>query len=130
MFTAIAIIGGFNHFFYEHGDRLAPLDDVEVISIEDDFVKHVNTATIPPLKQMCSLRGTQLPNGDTLVCGGAHLISCEHEYGHSVKDDEYLLLNFVTNKWKKVETMQNAMEFSQSAASLDGRLFTTGGYAM
>ena len=110
--------------------KCSPLDDVEIISIENDSVKHVKRVIVSPLKRLCSLRGIQLPNGNLFVCGGTHLRSCEHEYGSSVKDNEYFLLNFGTNKWKKVENMNIATAFSHSSASLDGRLFTTGGYAI
>ena len=126
MFLAIAIIGGFGYCQYAPKD--SPLYEVEVISIKNDSLKHVKTVFIPPLKRLCSLRGTRLPNGNLLVCGGTHLRSCEREYGYSEKNDEYRLLNFGTSKCKKVETTKSKTAFSQSSASLDGRLFTTGGH--
>ena len=121
MFAAIAIIGGFNQPGRE------ALEDIQVISIENDSVKHVNYALVSPLKRLCSLRGAQLTNGNLLVCGGVHPSACEHSNSYSVKYDEYLLLNFGSKKWNKIETMKNTTVFSHSSASLDGRLFTTGG---
>ena len=69
-----------------------------------------------------SYRGTQLPNGDSLIVGGGLLRNCtgfENCYW-------YLYHRIGSNQWKIVGTMK--MPRSQYASVLiDGCLFTSGG---
>ena len=63
------------------------------------------------------MRGTSLPNGDLIVCGG--------DTGPTLSD-EYLHYEDGSNHWTNVGTMKKA-RFSHSSVWIDGCLFTTGG---
>ena len=112
LFLEIAIIGGYNGNF---------IHDVEIISIHQDSISHIDSS-IPSLpKEYWGLGGAQLPNGDLVVCGG--------QTGEYIQDDcfsEYLYYKEGSNQWKKVGTMKPERTHHSSVWN-DGRLLTTGG---
>ena len=88
-----------------------------MVSIKKDYSSFVNS-TIPALpKRLAFLRGTQLPNQDLLVSGGAT---------GSVSNDEYLRFSQDSNQWKKVGTMKMARS-SHSSVLLNKCLYSCGG---
>ena len=111
IFLDIVIIGGFGNG--ENNFGFVALDDVEMISIVNDSVVHAKTA-IPSLpKQISTLTGGQLPNGNLLVRGMSG--SCV----------EYLLFRDGSNQWTKIRSSEWAF-YSPSSVLIDGRFFTTG----
>ena len=89
-----------------------------MISIEKNFISHINSS-IPFLpKGLDGLRGTTLPNGDFVICGGNR---------GSTLSDEYLHYRDGSSHWTNVGTMRKA-RFSHSSVWIDGCLFTTGGF--
>ena len=87
------------------------------------------------------MRGTSLPNGDLIVCGGDTGQGCKNMVEHGAKtwwqvcegdtgptfSDEYLHYKDFSNHWTNVGTMKTA-RFSHSSVWIDGCLFTTGGF--
>ena len=109
IFTDIAIIGGYNS---------TELTDVEVISLVKNSV-FLDNKDIPYLpKGLSGLRGTQLPSGSLLICGGGQ--------GPN-KNSEYLFLKDCSDQWKNVGTTKTARIF-HSSVFIDGCLYTSGGY--
>ena len=95
---------------------IGPLDDVEMISIVNGSVLHVNTA-IPSLpKMLLSITGAALPNGNLLVRG-------ENRYL-----DEYLIFKAGSNQWKEIGASKLWLS-GPSSVLVDGRFFTTGYHA-
>ena len=91
-----------------------------MISIEKDSISHINSS-IPSLpKRLDGLRGTSLPNGDLVVCGG--------DTGSGLSD-EYLLYRDGSNHWTNVGTMKKA-RFSHSSVWIGSCLLTTGGWEL
>ena len=87
-----------------------------MISIQKDSISRINSS-IPSLpKVLWGLRGTQLPNGDLLVCGGVTGMGIS-EYRHYKEG---------SNQWTKVGTMKGARSL-HSSVWIDGRLLVTGG---
>ena len=75
-------------------------------------------STIPSLpKTLYGLTGTQIPNGDLLVCG---------ERIWSDDSNEYLHYKEGSNQWQKVGTMKTGRR-GHSLVWIDDRLLTTGG---
>ena len=75
---------------------------------------------IPSLpKELCKLKGAQLPNCDLIISGGCD--STESGY-----NDGYYHYKNGSNKWKKVGTMKRVRE-GHSSVFIDGSLFTVGG---
>ena len=113
MFLDIVNISGFGNRYLRGKYQGVTLDDVEMISIVNDSVVHANTA-IPSLpKQISTLTGAQLPNGNLLVRGTSR--SC----------NEYLLFRDGSNQWTKIRSSEWAF-YSPSSVLIDGRFFTTG----
>ena len=116
MFLDIVIIGGFGNRYLQGKYHGIPFDDVEMISIVNDSVLHVNTA-IPSLpKHLYSLTGAQLPNGNLLVRGTNR---------GDRNGDEYLLFKDASNQWIKVGATERAYP-GHSSVLIDGHFFTTG----
>ena len=66
MIIGIGIIGGYIGGEYDCKE----IQEVEVLSIQQNAVSHINH-DIPPLPEgMNGLRGTKLQNGDLLICSG------------------------------------------------------------
>ena len=118
MFLDIIIIGGFgNKYLLDEYPWNVYLDDIEMISIVNGSVLHVNT-TIPSLpKKLCSLTGGKLPNGNLLLRG------TREDYWNG---DEYLLFKDGSKQWTKVGASKRAL-LSHSSVLIDGCLLTTGG---
>ena len=89
----------------------------EEISIINDSLFHISTATTSLLKVRHGSQFTQLPNGDWLVCGGSTITRIT---------DEYMLFKHGPNKWTKVGTMRRA-RWHHASVYIDGALLTTGG---
>ena len=88
-----------------------------MISIDKESMSHINSS-IPSLpKGWAGLSGTQIPNGDLLVCGG---------WTGSVASNQYLYYKKGSNQWTKVGTML-MYKCDHSSVWIDGRLLTTGG---
>ena len=112
MFSEIAIIGGYNGNF---------INDVEIISIHQDSISHIDSS-IPSLpKEYWGLGGAQLSNGDLVVCGGK-----TGKYRQEDRFSEYLYYKEGSNQWTKVGTMKTTRSHHSSVWN-DGRLLTTGG---
>ena len=93
------------------------LDDVEMISIHKDSISHINSC-IPILpKAMWGLGGSQLPNGDLIVCGGVSGYGSYYPYLHYKEG---------SNEWTEVGAMKGARSH-HSSVWIGGRLLTTGG---
>ena len=108
----IAVIGGYNG---------TTLTDIEVISLVKNSVVLVNK-DIPNLpKGLSGLRGTRLPTGDLLLCGGGK------GPNESIPSNEYLLLQDGSEQWKNVGTTKTAGIY-RSSVFIDGCLYTSGGY--
>lgn len=111
-------MGGFDNRYLRRKHQGVALDDVdfdavEMISIVNDSVVHVNTA-IPFLpKQILPLTGAQLPNGNLLVRGISRYC------------DEHLLFIDGSNQWTKTRSSERALN-SPSSVWIDGSFFTTG----
>ena len=98
------------------------MHNVEVISIVKGSVYH-DHKTIPFLpKSLSGFGGTQLPNGDLLLCGGWSQ-SGHRRISHN---SEYLLYKRGSNKWTKVQNMFSERYFHASVF-IDGYILTTGG---
>ena len=111
--TEIAVIGGGGN---------AHMHNVEVISIVKGTVYQTHK-TIPLLpKSLSGFGGTQLPNGDLLLCGGWAQSGGRRISHHS----EYLLYKRGSNKWTKVQNMTSERYFHASVF-IDGYILTTGG---
>ena len=88
-----------------------------MISFNKNSISHINSS-IPSLPQgLAELSGTQLPNGDLLVCGGWTGFVVSNQYLHFKKD---------SNNWTKVGAMLMDRNW-HSSVWIDGRLLTTGG---
>ena len=129
-FSEIAIIGGVVKCVKEpYPGNIT--DHVEVISIIQDAISHINSP-IPSLpKKLAHLSGAQLPNGNLVICGGRK--SFDDNYSNSLaKDiqfsDEYLHWQVGSNQWTKVGNMKHNRAF-HSSVLLDGCLITTGGWS-
>ena len=88
-----------------------------MISIHKDSITHINSS-IPSLpKAMRELGGSQLPNGDLVICGGVTGYGSNYPYLHYKEG---------SNLWTKVGTMKETRS-DHSSVWIDGRLLTTGG---
>ena len=76
---------------------------------------------IPSLpKELCKLKGAQLPNCDLIISGG-------YDRTESSYNDGYYHYKSGSNQWKKVGTMKQE-RYGYSSVLIDGNLLTTGGY--
>ena len=129
-FQEIAVIGPTDCF--QDADASKRLGYIEVISIITDSIV-LNDPVIPPLpKALSALGGTQLPNGDLLLCGGVFYEELEDPLSGEIEDcrdcsDEYLLYKNVSIQWTKVGTMKKKRS-CHSSVLIEGRLHTTGGF--
>ena len=102
-----------------------------MISIITDSIV-LNDPVIPPIpKELSALGGTQLPNGDLLLCGGYFFKKLEGPFSGKMEDslefsDEYLLYENGSSQWTKVGTMKKKRS-CHSSVLIEGRLHTTGG---
>ena len=107
------------------------LESTEIVSIITDSIV-LNDTVIPPLpKELAALGGTQLPNGDLLLCGGVFAEEVEDIFYFSSEDfkhcsDEYLLYINGSSQWTKVGTMKKK-RYGHSSVLIEDRLHTTGG---
>ena len=113
MFLDIIIIGGFGYKYLPDEYPGIPLEDVEMISIVNGSVLHINTAIPSPPGMLFNFTGATLPNGNLLVRG-------EYKYF-----DEYLVFKDGSNQWKKIGASEMALS-GPSSVLIDGRFFTTG----
>ena len=104
----------------------------EVISkIMDSIV--LNDPVIPPLpKKLSALGGTQLPNGDLLLCGGLFVEELDDHCSVESDDfqnssDEYFLYINGSSQWTKVGTMKKK-RYGHSSVLIEDHLHTTGGF--
>ena len=102
-----------------------------MISIITDSIVS-NDPVIPPLpKELMKLGGTQLPNGDLLLCGGIFVEEGVEPFSGESEDfqdcsDEYLLFINGSSQWTKVGTMKRKRR-CHSSVLIEERLHTTGG---
>ena len=128
-FSEIAIIGGVVKCVKKPSYPGNISDHVEVISIIQDAISHINSP-IPSLpKKLAHLSGAQLPNGNLVICGGRKRF--DDNYSASITEDiqysdEYLHCQVGSNQWTKVGNMKHNRAF-HSSVLLDGCLITTGG---
>ena len=129
-FSEIAIIGGVVKCVKEpYPGNIT--DHVEVISIIQDAISHINSP-IPSLpKKLAHLSGAQLPNGNLVICGGRKRF--DDNYSASITEDiqysdEYFHCEVGSNQWTKVGNMKHNRAF-HSSVLLDGCLITTGGWS-
>ena len=80
-------------------------------------MSHINSSISPLPKATLGLRGTQLPDGNLVVCGGSSA---------SVKSDDYFHYKDGSNQWIQIGTMERARS-AHSSVYMDGFLFTIGG---
>ena len=124
-FLEIAVIGPNNcaHDAIEN----KTIGVIEVISIIMDSIV-LNYPVIPPLPKMFFAQGgTQLPNGDLLLCGetfGEHPLSSECMDYHDC--DDYLMYIQGSSQWTKVGTMM-MRRYDHSSVLIEDRLYITGG---
>ena len=103
-----------------------------MISIITDSIV-LNDPVIPPLpKELAALGGTQLPNGDFLVCGGVFVEELEDPFSGESENfqdcsDEYLLYTNGSSQWTKVGTMKKK-RYGHSSVLIEDRLHTVGGF--
>ena len=90
---------------------------IEVISIKDNSLFHVNTATPSLPNGMFMSQGARLPNGDLLVCDGNTVLR---------RNDSYMLFKQGSNQWKKVGTVKRE-RWLHSSVYFNGCLITVGG---
>ena len=102
-----------------------------MISIITDSIV-LNDPVIPPLpKELAELGGTQLPNGDLLLCGGLFVEELEDPFSGESEDvqycsDEYLLYKSGSSQWTKVGTMKQKI-YGHSSVLIQDRIHTMGG---
>ena len=102
------------------------MKDVELISITEDSVSHLNSS-IPSLpREISALKGIHLSNGDFVVSGGYMTYGGMMNNYREVCNDEYLHYKQGSNQWTKVGTMKIARR-NHSSVWIDGCLLTTGG---
>lgn len=127
-FSEIAIIGGVVKCVKERYPGNIT-DHVEVISIIQDAISHINSP-IPSLpKRLSHFSGAQLPHGNLVIYGGRERFYDKHSdslANYIQYSDEYLHCEVGSNQWTKVGNMKNNRA-SHSSAFLDGCLITTGG---
>ena len=102
-----------------------------MISIITDSIV-LNDPVIPPLpKELAAPGGTQLPNGDLLLCGGLFVEDLEDHSSSESEDfldcsDEYLLYKSGSSQWTKVGIMKKKIH-GHSSVLIQDRLHTIGG---
>ena len=103
-----------------------------MISIITDSIV-LNDPVIPPIpKELSALGGTQLPNGDLLLCGGLFVEELDDHCSVESDDfqnssDEYFLYINGSSQWTKVGTMKKK-RYGHSCVLIEDRLHTTGGF--
>ena len=102
---------------------------VEVISIIQDAISHIDSP-IPSLpRHLSHLSGAQLQNGNLVICGGRKRFGDNYTDSRAMYtqlSDEYLHYQVGSNQWTKVGTMKRNRAY-HSSVLLDGCLITTGG---
>ena len=130
-FKEIVVIGQ-TSWFHDGVFDYKRLEYTEVISIITDSIV-LNDPVIPPLpKELAALGGTQLPNGDLLLCGGIFVEEFEDQSSDESEDfpdcsDEYLSYKSGSSQWTKVGTMKKK-RYGHSSVLIEDRLHTIGGF--
>ena len=100
---------------------------MEVISITKDYVSQTNKV-IPCLPMETQVTGgTQLPNGDFLICGAGEELNV---INHENDSCNYLLFKDGFIEWAKVKTKNRAQDWNdlpKKSVIVDGCMYTTGG---
>ena len=98
---------------------------MEVISITKDSVSQTNKV-IPCLPMETQVTGgTQLPNGDFLICGAGEELNV---INHENDSCNYLLFKDGFIEWAKVKTKNRAQDwnvFPKQSVFIDGCMYTT-----